>query len=886
LLIDTIFAIFTLSYRRLLSQIVLKQSRQACFGGRDPTVRRTISIVLLCIVATATTLHAEQLVIRVLDRDIEIPLEGVRIVETQTGKETYTDASGEATLVFDLPGERAVIVAELIGYEDKKVLVKDFDAPLVIEMIMEGVLVGEELVIEAEAAGETDAEVGVSTVIEKEVIESSAKMGIIEDVINAVKLLPGVSYSGSFGTSLSVRGSAPDGVTAVMDGFVVKYPYHWGGAFSIFNPNIVESVKFSTGIFSAKYGQATSGILDVTTVTPNEGFKYQTIFSTSTFETFLQVPFGKQNQFGIFAGARLTNYDFTLTVLDAGADLFNDQTLKELLSGFSRAPYIYDFYFKTNYRPADKIEWYINGFWGNDGVSSAFDDIDIDFSTEVSYNFDFKYYNTDLFANTGIQFLPTDNLLIHLLGGYEYWKSDIDGFIEEFGTHFYSDAFLEEYGYLVPPGEDSFFVSTESEFESNVIKHGLQGSLDLDFTPSERVLLQAGLGTYFDITDNTGSGEFWSVEYDDDFPVYRKTGFENEAEDNKLLTSFIYANSSIFLVPDLLEMEAGVRLDHSYLMGAEGYDLNTYPVLGPRLRFTVTPPWEGPFFKKHVFSAGVGLFSKTPFEANEISENMGLEDFDVAMPKTVMTIIGWETGLAAGFRFKIEGYYKYIFDRFYTNSVLDEKTGLQEDIIHNDGIGHAAGFDLILDRRTSRYFDGLLSYSFIFARYLDPETDGIEDTSDPRGEWYYPSFHRFNTLNLLITSKPAAWVTFTTKLSFATGIPRLEYGDTEMFVGYFEEPDGTTTIAEMYSRRSYYSDTLRTNFALPLDIKVSFHNYFKDSKLEWEFYLAVEDVLSPLLYELLPEDDVDTNLWSGEDQESPSSSFSIPIPSIGFRLSL
>ena len=218
----------------------------------------------------------------VLDKDLEIPLEGVRIINTATGIQVYTDFDGKAVLPLETQQGRLVLVAELIGYEDKKILVKEFGAPVTVEMVMEGVLEGQELVIEAEVIGETDDAVGVSTVIEKEVIQTAAKMGIIEDVMTAVKLLPGVSYSGSFGTELSVRGSDPDGLTAVMDGFLVKYPYHFSGAFSIFNPNIVESVKFSAGIFSAKYGQATSAILDVQTITPNDGFKFHTVTSTST----------------------------------------------------------------------------------------------------------------------------------------------------------------------------------------------------------------------------------------------------------------------------------------------------------------------------------------------------------------------------------------------------------------------------------------------------------------------------------------------------------------------------------------------------------------------------------------------------------------------------
>jgi len=567
----------------------------------------------------------------------------------------------------------------------------------------------------------------------------------------------------------------------------------------------------------------------------------------------------------------------------------DSQLLKEMLSAISRAPYMYDFYLKTNYRPSDRVEWYINGFWGNDGVGSAYSDFDLDtaFDTgiDIAYDFDFKYYNTDIFANTGVRLLLGDNALLHLLGGYEYWKSDIDAYIREFGNRFYTDAFLAEYGYLVTPGTESFSVDTESTYESFILRHGVQGRGDLDLTFGDRFLLQFGLGAYLDFTDNSGAGDLWTITYEDGLPVYKNVTYESEADDNRILNSFLYISSSTTLIPDVLTMDAGIRLDHSYLFGPDDFDLNTWPVPGPRLIFTLTPPWEGRFFLDHAFSLGSGLFSKTPFESNEINEDMGLEDFDVAIPKTVMALAGWETNMPLGFRFKLEGYYKYIFDRFYTNDILDEDTGVQDTIIHNDGIGHAAGFDFILDKRSSRYVDGLLSYSFIYARYFEPESDGTDSAFTPREQWYFPDFHRYHTLNFLLNIKPSSYFTFTTMLSFGTGTPNTEYGEREMFFGYIENPDGTTSLAEMYTRDSYYSDVLRTNISLPVDIKFTFHNYIKKSKLRWEVYIAVEDVLAPLLYYLLPDDDVNTSMWSGEDLEAPTAVFLIPLPSIGFQLS-
>jgi hypothetical protein len=171
------------------------------FYGQEPLRMKMMKkygfLVILLGVCSCYSLLGETVSFFVVDKDLEMPLEGVRIIDTQSSTETYTDFNGEAEMAIESIDGRAVNVAELIGYEDKKVLLKEFDKPITIEMMMEGLVVGEELVIEAKAIGETDEEVGVSTVIEKEVIRSTAKIGVIEDVLTAVKLLPGVSYGGT-----------------------------------------------------------------------------------------------------------------------------------------------------------------------------------------------------------------------------------------------------------------------------------------------------------------------------------------------------------------------------------------------------------------------------------------------------------------------------------------------------------------------------------------------------------------------------------------------------------------------------------------------------------------------------------------------------------------
>lgn len=847
-------------------------------------------LTIILLLAGTFLLPAAELIINVVDRDLELPLEGVQIREVNNDEIVFTDADGNASIDIPRNETRAVIIVETIGYEPRKILVKDFSEPLIVELLMQGVLEGQELVVEEVAIGETDEEVGVSTVIEKEFIESAARIGIIEDVMSAIKILPGVIYSGNFGSRISVRGGTVDGLTTVLDGFSVKYPYHFGGAFSIFNPNIIESVKFSPGIFSSKYGQATSALMEVNTVKPNDGFKLEGILSTSTFEMFAQIPVGPEEKIGFFGGFRLTNYDFIIQLMKIIGEAADFQLLMDTLTPITRSPFIYDFYFKGFYRPAERFEWYINGFFGNDGTGIKAETDLISDGIMTGLNMD--YFNHDFFISTNMKFLAADNIFIHFIGGYEYWHQQVDTAFSESGTKSYSDEFIAEFGSIYTPVtgnlimSDTFTVETESSYVGNTVNSAVQARLDTDWLINDSIIFQSGLGSTLDITTMGNIGEFWSVDTIDSTPTYTKKEFDLHVNETKTLISFAYFNFDMSLISDMISLNLGCRVDHSYYFGENDFTLNTYPIPGPRMNLIFSPETSGSFFTDNSFSIGAGLFSKNPFETISVNEDSGIGNFELTSPKTFMTVLGWDTNLPEDFHFKIESYYKYIFDRNYQNSIVTDDV-LNIDM-RSDGTGHVGGGDLLFERKNSRYIDGMLSYTFVFAKYFNPELSEGEQAadSDPRGEWYYPSFQRFHSLNILVDVKPTRKFTFTAKLAFATGTPKSDWAEEkDMFWAAIEDESGNIEMLEMYNRASVYSDTLRTNWILDLDLKISLRDYFPGSKVEWELYLAAENVLTPLMAAVQPSDSVDLDKWNGNEKETPSPGMNFPIPSLGFKLS-
>jgi len=238
------------------------------------------------------------------------------------------------------------------------------------------------------------------------------------------------------------------------------------------------------------------------------------------------------------------------------------------------------------------------------------------------------------------------------------------------------------------------------------------------------------------------------------------------------------------------------------------------------------------------------------------------------------------------FKIKVEGYYKYYFDRFYFN--LDTTGNQTKFLVHSDGIGHAAGFDVLLQRKISRWVDGWISYSFIFAKYYNPETDNMPSKTtfrgEPTGTWYYPSYHRWHNMNIVLNIKPVTWFTISLALALASGNPKKSF-ETEMFPVLLE--DGQTVL-EMYRDKGVYTekdgDSLRTGFSIPLDLTLRFNVYFPKSKVKMEAYVSVEDIFVMVYSDQVNAKSIDK--YTGKESTGQAASFSvgIPIPSIGIKI--
>lgn len=130
------------------------------------------------------------------------------------------------------------------------------------------------------------------------------------DIIKGLQSLPGITPGNEWGSNLYVRGGGSDQNLVLLDGIPVYNGTHLFGFYSIFQPDITNSIQVYKAGFPAKYGGRMSSVVDLTT---NEGNTKETS-GTSSMSFFLakfslQGPIGSNGNTTYSLGMRRTYYD-------------------------------------------------------------------------------------------------------------------------------------------------------------------------------------------------------------------------------------------------------------------------------------------------------------------------------------------------------------------------------------------------------------------------------------------------------------------------------------------------------------------------------------------------------------------------------------------------
>jgi len=264
-------------------------------------------------------------------KDSEEPMQyvNVRITETKAG--TQTNKKGYYVINIDSPG-KYTLVATMVSYGkiSLPVIIKETSDEVIQNIQMEKAAIElSKVTVTASKSGlneinTPDIKVSTLTQTTEDILNTVAVAEA--DVFRSILTLPGVTPVSDFSSGLYVRGGSPDQNLILIDDIDVYNPSHFGGIFSTFNTDAVESVELMKGGYPAKYGGRLSSVLDVTNRQGNRNYHQGVArLSLISANATLEGPWKIGNESGSYMGSfRRTYLDLLKKAFDLPDYYFYD----------------------------------------------------------------------------------------------------------------------------------------------------------------------------------------------------------------------------------------------------------------------------------------------------------------------------------------------------------------------------------------------------------------------------------------------------------------------------------------------------------------------------------------------------------------------------------
>jgi hypothetical protein len=830
-------------------------------------------------------LFAREVRVSVIDAELDMPLEGA-IVRTPDGRDWECGPDGDVVITGVPDDTQLVIRAVYPGYEAGRAVLPADAASLTIPLVLTGIMEGNELVIEAARPRASETVPGRSVALSGRELARTAEMGAMEDVLKSIKLLPGVGYTGMNSSMPSIRGSHPGELVAVFDGFYVENPYHFDGGVSIFDPRMIESAQLSHGIFSARHGHTISGILDVKSKKGDTELSYLELgLSSSAANLNVARPINDKGAFMI-----MLKSTYWAPVVWAAQWLSGhiDNERLAMVNSVTTAPYILSGTFSADYRFTPNLSASLNGFLGGDGAGAEYHNPYESDGYGGYTNMSVQWTNSIGFLTGGLLWNPRSDMVLGLRLGTGFNRSDIDASIENSLTVPYTDEFLNDFSNKIPPGTTHYTVENLQTMVFGNETDNIQARLDYDWDWGNGFIFAAGLQELYSrwLRDQRlrTTAEYALGKLGDKTLYINRPVFSTVDADNHAFSTSGYAIGEWTSPSGFWGTELGLRIDMFTFQGKD-FSVKSAPAFNPRLNVDFHLIRNRDFIDSLTLTLGSGLFSSMTDNITGLQKGE-VDDYELKPNRSWTSLAGISLDFGGSWTLNIETYYKYVFSRAYRINEIDDASVDIDPRYYFDGTGNVWGADLMLQKREGRFIDGWLSYTFTYARYREPSA-ALYDNNDYRKDGYYPSFHRFHNLNLVLNFKPQNKFHIFVRYGIASGRPKPVVGSIDYYpVQRYDEQNNPVGVPiQKFKRSSSYSDDARTTLSMPLDVKFSWFFFNKQGRTTGEFYVAIENIAS-LFY--MAAANTSFNQYTGkEDTGSTSANYEmpIPIPSLGIKWS-
>lgn len=280
---------------------------------KTTTSKHTIAVLTLMLVATLTaSAQSFTLTGRVVDEE-QNPIELATVSCLEQGKVAMTNLKGEFSITL-ASADSVVVKFSMIGYNARKRLFRNPRGKQRIEIVLPSMAALGEIVVTEKRRQTTGTER----------LDIKDMKGLATASGNAVEALiqqqAGVSTHNELSSQYNVRGGSFDENSVYINNVEVYRPLLIRSGqqegLSVINPDMVESIGFSTGGFEAKYGDKMSSALDITYKQPK---KFESNISASLLGASAYVGVGTK-KFSMSHGIRYKTNRYLLGSLETNGE--------------------------------------------------------------------------------------------------------------------------------------------------------------------------------------------------------------------------------------------------------------------------------------------------------------------------------------------------------------------------------------------------------------------------------------------------------------------------------------------------------------------------------------------------------------------------------------
>lgn len=707
---------------------------------------KLFSIIIILLLCVANVCAKEFRLHGVVSDQDGRPIEFANVTVNGTSRGATTDALGKYSFSLETQNDSLLIIFSYIGYKNDSVKVS---VPRNGDIELSRKLFESAYNLENLEVKEYRKQINDQQRIDVEKLKS------VPDVSgNSIEALvatqAGVSSNNELSSQYSVRGGNYDENSVYVNGIEVYRPMLIRAGqqegLSFVNPDLVREVSFSSGGFSAQYGDKMSSVLDITYKKPES---FEGAFSVSLLGASVYI--GSANKkFTQIHGARYKTSAYMLGSLETEGE-YN--------------PNFFDYQTYLTYSFTPKVE---ASFLGNYSVNSykfVPESRETSFGTTTNMKKFTVYFDgqekdlfNTLFGAFSLYFKPYKNTKLGLVASSfntneketydiagEYRLGDVDG----------SNTITTDLG----DGIGKYMEHTRNRLNATVSSLSQIGEVNLESNK-----IKWGLTFQHEsIKDKTNEWEMrdsagFSMPYNDDMlTLYYNLNSDYNVKSNRYI-AYLQDTYTWTAKDDKFNLTGGVRANY--------WDFNEELLISPRASLSWIPSWK----KSFVFRLATGIYYQSPFFKeirDTLSDSYGNTQIrlnhDIKAQRSYQVLFGSDYYFRSWnrpFKFTTELYYKYI-DRINPYSVDNVKIVYLGE---NCAKGYAMGIDMKLFGEFVPGTDSWINFSLMQTK------EDLYD--DDQGFIYRPTDQRYN-ISLFFQDYFPNYekIKFNIKLIWADGLP-------------------------------------------------------------------------------------------------------------------